>query len=88
MRVYKDYNFIAKSLSGNGDLVLAPNVKTISDVRKGIDCENKRAISNGWHPQQFYICRVTYRRVFDDNDHFVSDERSIRRIELYPPTLS
>ena len=88
MRVYTDYRFVVKALSGNGELITYPGCnKTLYDVRKTIDYENQRAVQNGWKASQWYICREDYYKEFDDDDHFVCEKSSIRRIELYPPTL-
>lgn len=72
------------SVSGCGLCIPTEQKKTPEGVREFIDRRNRTMREEDHDPEQFYIYRETYSRIFDDNGHLVTETHFKCRTELYP----
>lgn len=84
-RIVENMRYDAKSF--NGSRGLAVRGESLEGIKQEIDDSNKRAIEQGYKPEQWIITKVLVTRAFDMDGLFLFETKTEKRVEIYPEEL-
>ena len=86
-RVIENTYFDTMALNGSHRLVVRG--ESLEGIRQEIDDAEARAKERGYNnPEQWIITKVEVTRVFDKDGSFLYENKTEKRVEIYPEKIS